>query len=48
VAYKNAVAKPSELPPFRRSIILRALTWKRRRQPSSRASVLLTGCSPFL
>jgi len=28
---------------FRRSIIPRALTWKRRQQPSSRASMLLTG-----
>ena len=35
--------KPSELPPFRRSIIPRALTWKRLRQPSSRASALLSG-----
>jgi hypothetical protein len=28
---------------FRSSIILRAVTWKRRQQPSSRASTLLTG-----
>jgi len=38
----------TELPLFRRSIIPRALTWKRLRQPSSRASTLLTGCSPYL
>ena len=33
----------SELPFFRRSVIPRALTWKRLQQPSSRASTLLTG-----
>ena len=37
-----------ELPLFRRSIILRALTWKRRQQPSSRASTLPSGYFPYL
>jgi hypothetical protein len=37
-----------ELPIFRRSITLAALTWKRLRQPSSRASTLLTGYSSCL
>ena len=37
-----------DLPLFRSSVILRALTWKRLQQPSSRASMLLTGCSPCL
>jgi hypothetical protein len=36
-----------ELPLFRRSIILRALTWKRRQQPSSRASTLPSGYFPY-
>ena len=43
-----AAADPAEPPLFRRSIILRALTWKTLQQPSSRASALLTGCSPCL
>ncbi len=33
---------------FRRSITLRAVTRERLQQPSSRASTLLTGCSPYL
>jgi hypothetical protein len=37
-----------ELPLFRRSITLRALTWKSRQQPSSRASMLLTGYFLYL
>jgi hypothetical protein len=37
-----------ELPLFRRSVIPRALTWKSRQQPSSRASTLLTGYFPYL
>ena len=38
----------AELPLVRSSVIARALTWKRLLQPSSRASTLLTGCSPWL
>jgi len=38
----------TELPLFRRSIIPRALTWKRLRQPSSRASTLPSGYFPYL
>jgi len=37
-----------ELPLFRRSITPRAITWKRPRQSSSRASTLLTGYFPCL
>jgi hypothetical protein len=40
--------RTAELPLFRRSITPRALTWKSRRQPSSRASTLLTGYFPYL
>jgi hypothetical protein len=38
----------ADLPLFRRSITPRALTWKSRQQPSSRASTLLTGYFPYL
>ena len=41
-------AGPIDPPLFRSSVILRALTWKTLQQPSSRASTLLTGCSPCL
>ena len=33
---------------FRSSVTPRALTWKRLQQPGSRASALVTGCSPCL
>jgi hypothetical protein len=36
----------AERPFFRGSNTLRALTWKRLQQPSSRASTLLTGYFP--
>jgi hypothetical protein len=37
-----------DLPVNRRSITPRALTWKSRQRPSSRASTLLTGYFPYL
>jgi hypothetical protein len=49
IAYNSAPPHAgADLPLFRRSITPRAVTWKSRQQPSSRASTLLTGYSVSL